>query len=139
MITKTNNGRKPRDSEDCVTVEIEFPTASGHSESIQANVNSQGNGRYRVTYTPTCCGEHKAHVWVNGEAIADSPPTLAVKNDLGNEIPIQAYCRKVGHTQMGKVSVLARSVSLIVCTLFLIFIYLYKKLLTYLVLTCLLS
>ena len=94
VITKTNDGRKPRDSEDCVTVEIEFPTASEHSESIQANVNSQGNGRYRVTYTPTCCGEHKAHVWVNGEAIADSPPTLAVKNDLGMKYQFKPTAEK---------------------------------------------
>ena len=47
---------------------------------VEAQVSYQGNGDYKVTYTPTTRGRHEVRVVVNGEEISGSPFQLFVSN-----------------------------------------------------------
>ena len=72
------DGKPIASSEDRVTVDI--VSLAGDSR-ITVKVSCQEDGKYKVSYTPICCGKYKVHVLVNDESIVGSPRELTVSDN----------------------------------------------------------
>ena len=77
LVIMGPGGKPINSSEDRVTVDI---VSLSDDLIIPVEVSCQQDGKYKVSYTPTCCGKYKVHVLVNSESIAGNPSELTVSD-----------------------------------------------------------
>ena len=69
IVTRDSEGFQCYQQEDQIKVDILTPEGD-HQETV---LKDSKDGKYTVTYTPQCVGEHRLEIQVNGQSLTGSP------------------------------------------------------------------
>ena len=69
IVTRNSNGKQCYQEEDVITVNI----LNLAGDQLQTEIKDTKDGKYTVTYTPQCVGQHRVEVQVNGQPLTGSP------------------------------------------------------------------
>ena len=74
VVTRDSEGLQCCQQHDQITVDILTP----EDDHLKTELKDSKDGKYTVTYTPQCVGEHRVEVQVNGQPLTGSPFTVQV-------------------------------------------------------------
>ena len=74
IITRDSGGKQCYHEDDQVKVNIITPA----DDQLETEIKDTKDGKYRVTYTPQCVGQHRVEIQVNGEPLTGSPWVVQV-------------------------------------------------------------
>ena len=69
IVTRDSDGKQCYHEEDHVKVNIITPA----DDQLVTEIKDNKNGKYTVTYTPQCVGQHRVEIQVNGQPLTGSP------------------------------------------------------------------
>ena len=74
IVTQNSDGEQSYQEEDVIKVNILSPAG----EQLETEIKDTKDGKYTVTYTPQCVGQHRVEIQVNGQPLAGSPWVVQV-------------------------------------------------------------
>ena len=74
IVTRDSDGLQCYEEHDQVKVDILSPAG----DQLKTEVKDTKDGKYIVTYTPQCAGQHRVEIQVNGQPLAGSPWVVQV-------------------------------------------------------------
>ena len=74
IVTKDSDGLQCYHEDDHIKVDILTPTG----DQIKTEIKDTKDGKYIVTYTPQCAGQHRVEIQVNGQPLTGSPWVVQV-------------------------------------------------------------
>ena len=69
IVTRNSDEEQCYHEEDVIKVNILNPAG----DQLQTEIKNTKDGKYTVTYTPQCVGQHRVEIQVNGQPLTDSP------------------------------------------------------------------
>ena len=69
IVTRDSGGKQCYHKDDQVKVNIITPA----DDQLQTEIKDTKDGKYTVTYTPQCVGQHRVEIQVNGQPLTGSP------------------------------------------------------------------
>ena len=69
IVTRNSDGEQSYQEEDVIKVNILSPAG----EQLETEIKDTKDGKYTVTYTPQCVGQHRVEIQVNGQPLTGSP------------------------------------------------------------------
>ena len=69
IVTRDSGGKQCYHKDDQVTVNIITPAG----DQLETEIKDTKDGKYTVTYTPRCVGQHRLEIQVNGQPLTGSP------------------------------------------------------------------
>ena len=69
IVTRDSGGKQCYHEDDQVKVNIITPA----NDQLKAEIKDTKDGKYTVTYTPQCVGQHRVEIQVNGQPLTGSP------------------------------------------------------------------
>ena len=69
IVTRDSSALQCYNEDDQIKVSISTPTG----DQLQTEMKDTKNGKYTVTYTPQCVGQHRVEIQVNGQPLTGSP------------------------------------------------------------------
>ena len=74
IITRDSGGKQCYHEDDQVKVNIITPA----DDQLETEIKDTKDGKYTVTYTPQCVGQHRVEIQVNGQPLTGSPWVVQV-------------------------------------------------------------
>ena len=74
IATRNSDGEQCYHEEDVIKVKILSPTG----DQLETEIKDSKDGKYTVTYTPQCVGQHRVEIQVNGQPLTGSPWVVQV-------------------------------------------------------------
>ena len=74
IVTRNSDGKQFYHEEDQVKVNISAPA----DDQLETEIKDTKDGKYTVTYTPQCVGQHRVDIQVNGQPLTGSPWVVQV-------------------------------------------------------------
>ena len=74
IVTRDSGGKQCYHEDDQVKVNIITPA----DDQLETEIKDSKDGKYTVTYTPQCVGQHRVEIQVNGQPLTGSPGFLRV-------------------------------------------------------------
>ena len=74
IVTRNSDGQQCYYEEDVVKVNILNPAG----DQLETEIKDTKDGKYTVTYTPQCVGQHRVEIQVNGQPLTGSPWVVKV-------------------------------------------------------------
>ena len=74
IVTRDSDGKQCYHEDDQVKVNIITPA----DDQLETEIKDTKDGKYTVTYTPQCVGQHRLEIQVNGQPLTGSPCVLQV-------------------------------------------------------------
>ena len=74
IVTRNSDGKQCYQEEDVITVNI----LNLAGDQLQTEIKDTKDGKYTVTYTPQCVGQHRVEIQVNGQPLTGSPWVVQV-------------------------------------------------------------
>ena len=74
IVTRNSDGEQSYQEEDVIKVNILSPAG----DQLETEIKDSTDGKYTVTYTPQCVGQHVVEIQVNGQPLTSSPWVLQV-------------------------------------------------------------
>ena len=74
IVTRDSGGKQCYHKDDQVKVNIITPA----DDQLQTEIKDTKDGKYTVTYTPQCVGQHRVEIQVNGQPLTGSPWVVQV-------------------------------------------------------------
>ena len=74
IITRDSDGKQFYHEDDQVKVNIITPAG----DELETEIKDSKDGKYTVTYTPQCVGQHRVEIQVNGQPLTGSPWVVQV-------------------------------------------------------------
>ena len=74
IVTRNSDGEQCYHEEDVIKVNILSPAG----DQMETEIKDTKDGKYTVTYTPQCVGQHRVETQVNGQPLTGSPWALQV-------------------------------------------------------------
>ena len=74
IVTRDSDGKQCYHEDDQVKVNIITPT----DDQLETEIKDTKDGKYTVTYTPQCVGQHRVEIQVNGQPLTGSPWAVQV-------------------------------------------------------------
>ncbi|XP_068675866.1 E3 ubiquitin-protein ligase TRIM71-like [Montipora foliosa] len=69
IVTKDSKGFQCYQQDDKIKVDILTP----EGDQLKTDIKDTKDGKYTVTYTPQCAGQHRVEILVNGQSLTGSP------------------------------------------------------------------
>ena len=69
IVTRNSDGEQSYQEEDVIKVNILSPAG----DQLETEIKDTKDGKYTVTYTPQCVGQHRVEIQVNGQPLTGSP------------------------------------------------------------------
>ena len=69
IVTRDSDGKQCYHEDDQVKVNILTPA----NDQLETEIEDAKDGKYTVTYTPQCVGQHRVEIQVNGQPLTGSP------------------------------------------------------------------
>ena len=69
IVTRNSDGEQCYQKEDVIKVNILNPAG----DQLETEIEDTEDGKYTVTYTPQCVGQHRVEIQVNGQPLTGSP------------------------------------------------------------------
>ena len=69
IVTRNSDGEQCYHEEDVIKVNILSPAG----DQLETEIKDTKDGKYTVTYTPQCVGQHRVEIQVNGQPLTGSP------------------------------------------------------------------
>ena len=69
IVTRNSDGEQCYQKEDVIKVNILNPAG----DQLEPGIKDTEDGKYTVTYTPQCVGQHRVEIQVNGQLLTGSP------------------------------------------------------------------
>ena len=69
IVTRNSDGEHCYQEEDVIKVNILNPAG----DQLETEIKDTKDGKYTVTYTPQCVGQHRVEIQVNGQPLTGSP------------------------------------------------------------------
>jgi len=69
VVTRDSDGLQCYHEDDQIKVNILTPAG----DQLETEIKDTRNGKYTVTYTPQCAGQHRVEIQVNGQPLTGSP------------------------------------------------------------------
>ena len=69
IVTKDSEGLQCYQQDDKIRVDIWTP----EGDQVKIDIKDTKDGKYTVTYTPQCAGQHRIEILVNGQPLTGSP------------------------------------------------------------------
>ena len=69
IVTRNSDGEQSYQEEDVIKVNI----LSSAGDQLETAIKDANDGKYTVTYTPQCVGQHRVEIQVNGQPLTGSP------------------------------------------------------------------
>ncbi|XP_068726334.1 E3 ubiquitin-protein ligase TRIM71-like [Montipora capricornis] len=69
IVTKDSEGFQCYQQDDKIKVDILTP----EGDQLKTDIKDTKDGKYKVTYTPQCAGQHRVEILVNGQPLSGSP------------------------------------------------------------------
>ena len=69
IVTRDSGGKQCYHEDDQVKVNIITPAG----DQLETEIKDTKDGKYTVTYTPRCVGQHRLEIQVNGQPLTGSP------------------------------------------------------------------
>ena len=69
IVTRNSDGEQCYHEEDVIKVNILSPAG----DQMETEIKDTKDGKYTVTYTPQCVGQHRVEIQVNGQPLTGSP------------------------------------------------------------------
>ena len=69
IVTRNSDGEQCYQEEDVIIVNILNPAG----DQLETEIKDTKDGKYTVTYTPQCVGQHRVEIQVNGQPLTGSP------------------------------------------------------------------
>ena len=69
IVTRNSDGEQCYHEEDVIKVNILNPAG----DQLETEIKDTKDGKYTVTYTPQCVGQHRVEIQVNGQPLTGSP------------------------------------------------------------------
>ena len=74
IVTRDSDGKQCYHEDDQVKVNIITPA----DDQLETEIKDSKDGKYTVTYTPQCVGQHRVEIQVNGQPLTGSPWVVQV-------------------------------------------------------------
>ena len=74
IVTRNSDGEHCYQEEDVIKVNILNPAG----DQLETEIKDTKDGKYTVTYTPQCVGQHRVEIQVNGQPLTGSPWVVQV-------------------------------------------------------------
>ena len=74
IVTRDSDGLQCYHEDDQIKVDILTPAG----DQLKTEINDTKDGKYTVTYTPQCAGQHRVGIQVNGQPLTGSPWVVQV-------------------------------------------------------------
>ena len=74
FVTRNSDGEQCYQEEDVIKVNILNPAG----DQLETEIKDTKDGKYTVTYTPQCVGQHRVEIQVNGQPLTGSPWVVQV-------------------------------------------------------------
>ena len=74
FVTRNSDGEQCYQKEDVIKVNILNPAG----DQLETEIKDTKDGKYTVTYTPQCVGQHRVEIQVNGQPLTGSPWVVQV-------------------------------------------------------------
>ena len=74
IVTRDSGGKQCYHEDDQVKVNIITPAG----DQLETEIKNSKDGKYTVTYTPQCVGQHRVEIQVNGQPLTGSPWVVQV-------------------------------------------------------------
>ena len=74
IVTRDSGGKQCYHEDDQVKVNIITPA----DDQLETEIKDTKDGKYTVTYTPQCVGQHRVEIQVNGQPLTGSPWVVQV-------------------------------------------------------------
>ena len=74
IVTRNSDGEQCYHEEDVIKVNILSPAG----DQMETEIKDTKDGKYTVTYTPQCVGQHRVEIQVNGQPLTGSPWVVQV-------------------------------------------------------------
>ena len=74
IVTRNSDGKQFYHEDDQVKVNISAPA----DDQLETEIKDTKDGKYTVTYTPQCVGQHRVDIQVNGQPLTGSPWVVQV-------------------------------------------------------------
>ena len=74
IVTRDSGGKQCYHEDDQVKVNIITPA----DDQLETEIKDSKDGKYTVTYTPQCVGQHRVEIQVNGQPLTGSPWVVQV-------------------------------------------------------------
>ena len=74
IVTRDSGGKQCYHEDDQVKVSIITPA----DDQLESEIKDTKDGKYTVTYTPQCVGQHRVEIQVNGQPLTGSPWVVQV-------------------------------------------------------------
>ena len=74
IVTRDSGGKQCYHEDDQVKVNIITPA----DDQLETEIKDNKDGKYTVTYTPQCVGQHRVEIQVNGQPLTGSPWVVQV-------------------------------------------------------------
>ena len=74
IVTRDSDGKQCYHEDDQVKVNIITPA----DDQLETEIKDTKDGKYTVTYTPQCVGQHRVEIQVNGQPLTGSPWVVQV-------------------------------------------------------------
>ena len=74
IVTRDSGGKQCYHEDDQVKVNIITPA----DDQLETDIKDTKDGKYTVTYTPQCVGQHRVEIQVNGQPLTGSPWVVQV-------------------------------------------------------------
>jgi len=76
IVTRDSDGLQRYQEDDQIKVNILTPAG----DQLKTEIKDTKDGKYAVTYTPQCAGQHRVEIQVNGQPVAGSPWVVEVRH-----------------------------------------------------------
>ena len=76
VVTRDSDGLQCYHEDDQIKVNILTPAG----DQLETEIKDTKNGKYTVTYTPQCAGQHRVEIQVNGQPLTGSPWVVQVRH-----------------------------------------------------------
>ena len=74
IVTRDSDGKQWYHEDDQVKVNITTPA----DDQLETEIKDSKGGKYTVTYTPQCVGQHRVEIQINGQPLTGSPWVVQV-------------------------------------------------------------
>ena len=74
IVTRNSDGDQCYQKEDVIKINILNPAG----DQLETEIEDTEDGKYTVTYTPQCVGQHRVEIQVNGQPLTGSPWVVQV-------------------------------------------------------------
>ena len=74
IVTRNSDGIQCYHGDDRMNIEIQTPAG----DKLKTEIKDSSDGKYTVTYTPECLGQHRVGIEINGQPLTSSPWSVQV-------------------------------------------------------------